>query len=69
MLAKLSNAMSDILLATEEVKQLAGSLLISKFLRLQTEYMGTQRTRLTVHGVPADITEDQLGVYFSNLGL
>lgn len=69
MLAKQSNAMSDILLVTEEVKQLTGSLLISKSLRLQTKYIGTQRTRETVHGVPTDITEDQLGVYFSNLGL
>lgn len=60
MLARRSNTIWDVLMATEqEVKQLAGSVLTSKSVRLQTEYMGTQRTRVMVHGVPVDISDDR----------
>lgn len=70
MLAKRFNSIRNILLAIEEeAKQLAGSLLISKSVWFQTEYMGTWRTRVTVHRVPANITEDQLSTYFSKFGL
>lgn len=70
MLTKRSNAIRDILLASEEeIKELARSLLISKSVRIQTEYMGTLRTRMTVYAVPVDITENRLGAYFSNFGL
>lgn len=31
--------------------------------------MVTRRTRMTVYGVPADITENRLAAYFSNFGL
>lgn len=44
---------------------LAGNILMIKTVRLQTEYMGTCRTRVTVHGVPADISEDQMGAFFT----
>lgn len=54
MLARRSNALWDILLADEEeAKKLAGSILMTKNVRMQTEYMGTRKTRVTVHGVPA----------------
>lgn len=52
-LARRSNAFWAILLATdEEAKQLAESTLAKKSVRLQTEYMGTRRTKVTVHGMP-----------------
>lgn len=51
-LARRSNALWDILLANEEeAKKLAGSILTTKTVRMQTEYMGTRKTRVTVHGV------------------
>lgn len=48
---------------------MAGSLLIAKSVRLQTEIMGTRKTRPIAHKVPADITEDRLGEYFSKFRL
>lgn len=61
-LARRTNALWDILLATEQqAKVLAGSVLITKSLCLQTEYMGTRRTKVTIHGVPVDISEDRMG--------
>lgn len=60
--------MRNILLATEEeAKQLASSLLISKSVGFETEYMGTRRTTGTVHGLLADTIEDRMGIYFSSL--
>lgn len=68
-LCKRSNAMWDILLASEEeTKQLSGSILRTKTLRLQTEYMGTRRTRVTLHGVSMDIKEDHVGDFFALYG-
>lgn len=56
MLAQMSNAMWDILFATEEVANtLAGSILTTKTMRLQTEYIGTRKTRITLNGVPVYI--------------
>lgn len=58
-LVRRTNAIWDILLPTvQDAKQMAGSVLTTKNLRLQTEYMGTRRTRITVRGVPVDISED-----------
>lgn len=58
-LARRTNVIWDILLPTEqEAKQLAGSVLTTRNLRLQTEYIGTRKTKITVHGVPVDISED-----------
>lgn len=47
---------------------LAGSILTSKTLRFQTEYMGTRNTKVTVHGVPVDITVDRIGAFFAQYG-
>lgn len=49
-------------------KILAGSLLIKKPVRLQTEYMGIRKTRVTLHGVFMNLTEEQLGILFSKFG-
>lgn len=58
--------MWDILLATEqESKQLAGSILMAKSVRLLTEYMGTHKTRITVHGVSAGICENRMEAFFA----
>lgn len=38
---------------------------MTKRVRLQTEYMVTQKTRVIVHGVPMDITKDRVGGLFS----
>lgn len=52
MLVKRSNATRDILLVSEEaVKELAGIILTTKSVGLQTEYMGIQKTRVTLHRV------------------
>lgn len=46
-LARGSNDMWDILLVSEEeAKSLSGSILATKAVRLQTEYMGAQKTRV-----------------------
>lgn len=50
-LARKTNALWDILLPTEQqARDLAGSVLNTKTLRLQTEYIGTSRTKITIHG-------------------
>lgn len=55
-LARRSNATWDILLATiTETKVLAEGILTTKPLRLQIEYLDTQKTKITLHGVPLDI--------------
>lgn len=67
--ARRSNAMWDILQATEqEAKQLARSILKSKAVRLQTEYMGTRKSKITIHRVPIDISKDRMGAFFSKYG-
>lgn len=49
-LARRSNTMWDVLLVSEEeAKSLAGSILAMKAVRLQTEYMGTWKTWITIH--------------------
>lgn len=66
-LARRPNALWDILLATEEaVEALAGNVLTTKTLRLKTEYMGTRKTRITLHGVLMYISEDHLVAFFSD---
>lgn len=58
--------MKDILLATEyEVRCLAAML---KTVRFQTKYMGTQKTKVTVHRVPAHITKNRMGAFFAQYG-
>lgn len=58
--------MWNILLATEQ--KLAWSVLAARLVRLQVEYMGTRRTKITVHGVPVDISEDCVGSFFAKYG-
>lgn len=68
-LAKSTNAMWDILLATEEeAKPLPGNVLIAKARQLHTEYMGMRRTRITIHGVPLGISEDHWELYLPYTG-
>lgn len=56
MLPRRSNVMWNILLATEqEARQLVRSVLMSKAVWLQIEYMGIRGTKITIHGVPVDI--------------
>ncbi|CAE1280356.1 unnamed protein product [Acanthosepion pharaonis] len=49
----------------EAAKQLAGTTLTTTSVHLQTEYMGTRRTKVTVHGVLVAINRDQLGDIFA----
>lgn len=61
--------MCYILLATENsAKFLAGNILTTKYVRLQTEYMGTRKTRVTLHGVSLFITGDHLEFFFVKFG-
>lgn len=64
-----SNAMWDIHLATKEAKKaLAYSVLTTTTLRLQTEYMVSRKTWITLHWVPMYITADHLVIFFSDYG-
>lgn len=55
------NAMWYILLGVEEIsKALVVRILTTKSIRLQTEYMGTWRTRITLHVVSVYINDDRL---------
>lgn len=66
-LVKRSNIMWYILLSKEEAaKKLAESILIAKSVRLQTEYMDTRKTRVTLHGVAMDISKDHLVAFSPN---
>lgn len=61
-LARSSNAMWDILLTNEEeAKRLAGIVLTTRSVRLQTDYMGLQKIRMILQGVPMNLTEERLG--------
>lgn len=60
-LAHQSNTMWDVLLANKgQPKNLAGSILTTKSVCLQTEYMGTQKTSFTLLSMPMDVTEEWL---------
>lgn len=37
----------------------------NKSVRMQTEYLGTRKTRFILHGVPFHIEEDYLGAFFA----
>lgn len=65
-LARRSNAKWEILLATENTaKDLVGSILLTKAVRLQTKYLGIRKTKVTLYGVPLYISKDHLGFFFS----
>lgn len=51
----------------EEAKMLAGSTLTTKSVSLQTEYMATRRTKITVHGVPVDISGGRMGAFLPSM--
>lgn len=53
-LVRRSNVMWDILLQ-DVAKSLAGSILTAKSVRLQTEYMGTRKTRIRYTGCPCTL--------------
>lgn len=51
-----------------DARKLAGSILTRKAVRLQTEYIGTWRTKVSLLGVSMDIAEERLGAFFSKFG-
>lgn len=58
-LARRSNAMSNILLACkEDAKYLTGSVRTIKSVRMQTVYMSTRTIRVRIHSVAMDFTEE-----------
>ena len=66
---KRSFTMWDILRPTPELAaKLAGGTLITRNYRLQPEYMGTHRIRVTVCNVPTDLSGDMLTVFLSSYG-
>lgn len=68
LLARWSNTIWDILMVNEEkAKKLVGSILTTKSIRLQTEYMGTQTTMIPLYIVPMDLREEQLEVFFGQV--
>lgn len=65
-LARKNKAMWPILLATEDqVKALADCILTTNLVRLQTEYLGTRQSKVTLHSVPLFKTEYDLDFFFS----
>ena len=56
----------DVLLPTEDLaKKLVGSNISSKYYRLQPEYQGHRKIRVTVCNVPIQLNGDVLAGYFS----
>lgn len=41
---------------------------MTKYLRLQTEYMGCRKTKVALHGVSVYISKDHLSFFFSKFG-
>lgn len=41
---------------------------MAKSVYLQTEYIDTRKTRIIIHGVSMDISEDRMGVFFVRYG-
>ena len=59
----------DVLMPTEEqATRVAANNIVTKFFRLQPEYMGTHRIRVTVCNVLAFITGEVLGSFLSAYG-
>lgn len=68
-LVRRSRAMWDILLASDDTaKSLVGNIMTTKSVRLQTEYLGTRKTKVILHGVHLYILLDHLGFFFSKFG-
>ena len=59
----------DVLLPSEDLAaKLAGENVISKYFRLQPEYMGRRKIRITVCNVPIQLNEEVLAAYFVKYG-
>ena len=59
----------DVLLPTEDqAAKLAANNITTKYFRLQPEYRGTRRLRVTICNVPAHITGEVLAAYLSSYG-
>ena len=59
----------DVLLPSQELAaKLAGESINSKFFRLQPEYMGRRRIRITVCNVPIELNEEVLAAYLCEYG-
>ena len=59
----------DVLLPSQELAaKLAGESINSKFFRLQPEYMGRRRIRVTVCNVPIELNEEVLAAYLCKHG-
>ena len=59
----------DVLLPSkEQAAKAASTTITTKFFRLQPEYMGTRRVRVTVCNVPAFITGEVLAAFLSKFG-
>ena len=64
-----SFAIWDVLLPSkEQAAKAASSTIITKFFRLQPEYMGTRRVCVTVCNVPSFITREVLAAFLSKFG-
>ena len=64
-----SFATLDVLLPTEDqAAKLAANNITTKYFRLQPEYRGTRRLRVTICNVPAHITGEVLAAYLSSYG-
>lgn len=57
-----------VLQKVEAAKSLAGDILTTKSGRIQTEYIGRRKTKVTLHGVPLFISENHLRFFFSRFG-
>ena len=59
----------DVLLPSEDLAaKLAGENVISKYFRLQSEYMGRRKIRITVCNVPIQLNEEVLAAYLVKHG-
>ena len=59
----------DFLLPTQEqAAKAASTTIMTKFFRLQPEYMGTRRIRVTVCNVPATVTGEVLAAFLCRYG-
>lgn len=68
-LARRRRAMWDILLASEDsAKALTSSIMTTKSVRLQTEYLWNKKSKVILHRVLLYIALDHLGFSFSKFG-
>ena len=64
---RMSFATWDVLLpSSEQAAKVASSNIMTKFFRLQPEYLGTRRIRVTICNVPAFLTGEVLAAFLSS---